>query len=402
VLEATGGIEMRMSKIFLFAACIALMIGSAFAQETNIPGDSNGDKIISAEEVTSAEKLAKEGKLSEDELQEIKHIHEKYPITVIDSANRTVTIYKPVKRLISQGTYAYEAISLLNAQDRLSAVTNTAQRVYGFIPGINGKPTVGEYREIDYEKVIENQPDLYIVGSNKTLSDIETKLEPLGTAIVVLGFSKMKMFEGEFRTLAKLLEENESVEEYLAWRNDHIRMIQDKTADIKHKLRVYNEYSDMAWTTGTDGSGINDVITLAGGLNIGSTINKSNSAEVDPEWLMAQNPEVIVIPAFLDYAPTDLTGYHLSSTDNAKKFIEEASSKTGWKETDAVKNKRVFVIDGETGSASCRGAVGVCYCAKWFYPEVFKDLNPDAINKEYFEKWLGASYKGIWAYPEAS
>ena len=393
---------MRMSKIFLFAACIALMIGSAFAQETNIPGDSNGDKIISAEEVTSAEKLAKEGKLSEDELQEIKHIHEKYPITVIDSANRTVTIYKPVKRLISQGTYAYEAISLLNAQDRLSAVTNTAQRVYGFIPGINGKPTVGEYREIDYEKVIENQPDLYIVGSNKTLSDIETKLEPLGTAIVVLGFSKMKMFEGEFRTLAKLLEENESVEEYLAWRNDHIRMIQDKTADIKHKLRVYNEYSDMAWTTGTDGSGINDVITLAGGLNIGSTINKSNSAEVDPEWLMAQNPEVIVIPAFLDYAPTDLTGYHLSSTDNAKKFIEEASSKTGWKETDAVKNKRVFVIDGETGSASCRGAVGVCYCAKWFYPEVFKDLNPDAINKEYFEKWLGASYKGIWAYPEAS
>jgi len=378
------------------------MIGSAFAQETNIPGDSNGDKIISAEEVTSAEKLAKEGKLSEDELQEIKHIHEKYPITVIDSANRTVTIYKPVKRLISQGTYAYEAISLLNAQDRLSAVTNTAQRVYGFIPGINGKPTVGEYREIDYEKVIENQPDLYIVGSNKTLSDIETKLEPLGTAIVVLGFSKMKMFEGEFRTLAKLLEENESVEEYLAWRNDHIKMIKDKTADIKHKLRVYNEYSDMAWTTGTDGSGINDVITLAGGLNIGSTINKSNSAEVDPEWLMAQNPEVIVIPAFLDYAPTDLTGYHLSSTDNAKKFIEEASSKTGWKETDAVKNKRVFVIDGETGSASCRGAVGVCYCAKWFYPEVFKDLNPDAINKEYFEKWLGASYKGIWAYPEAS
>lgn len=393
---------MRTSIIFLFVACIALMIVSAFAQETNVPGDSNGDKIISAEEVAAAEKLAKEGKLSEDELQEIKHIHEKYPITVIDSANRTVTIYKPVKRLISQGTYAYEAISLLNAQDRLSAVTNTAQRVYGFIPGINGKPTVGEYREVDYEKVIENQPDLYIVGSNKTLSDIETKLEPLGTAIVVLGFSKMKMFEGEFRTLAKLLEENESVEEYLTWRNDHIKMIQDKTADITQKLRVYNEYSDMAWTTGTDGSGINDVITLAGGLNIGSTINKSNSAEVDPEWLMAQNPEVIVIPAFLDYAPTDLTGYHLSSTDNAKKFIEEASSKTGWKETDAVKNKRVFVIDGETGSASCRGVVGVCYCAKWFYPEVFTDLDPDAINREYFEKWLGASYKGIWAYPEAS
>jgi len=100
---------------------------------------------------------------------------------------------------------------------------------------------------------------------------------------------------------------------------------------------------------------------------------------------MAQNPEVIIIPAFFDYAPTDLTGYHLNSTENARKFIEEASSRTGWKETDAVKNKRVYVLDGETGSASCRGVVGVCYCAKWFYPEVFGDLDPDAINREYFE-----------------
>jgi len=36
----------------------------------------------------------------------------------------------------------------------------------------------------------------------------------------------------------------------------------------------------MAWTTGTSGSGINDVIALAGGMNIGNALNKSNSAEV--------------------------------------------------------------------------------------------------------------------------
>jgi iron complex transport system substrate-binding protein len=40
--------------------------------------------------------------------------------------------------------------------------------------------------------------------------------------------------------------------------------------------------------------------------------------------------------------------------------------------------------------------------AKWFYPEIFQDLNPDEINKEYCEKWLGVPYKGIWAYPRAS
>ncbi|OPX77153.1 MAG: corrinoid ABC transporter substrate-binding protein [Methanosaeta sp. PtaB.Bin018] len=392
---------MRWKIFALMIVCASLMVGLAFAQVTDVPGDSNGDKIVSAEEVAAAEKLAKEGKLSADELQEIKHIHEKYPINITDSAGREVTIYKPVKRMISQGTWAYEPIFVLKAQDRLSAVTNTAQRVYGFVPGIKEKPAVGEYREIDYEKVIENRPDVYIIGSNKTLSDIEEKLEPLGTAIVVFPFSNMKTFDKEFRALARLLEEDEKVEEYLAWREGYLKEIQEKTADIAHKPRVYNEYSDMAWTTGTSGSGINDVITLAGGLNIGNALNKSNSAEVAPEWVMTQNPEVIVIPAFFDFAPTDLTGYHLDSTDNARKFIEEASSRTGWKETDAVKNIRVFVLDGETGSASCRGVVGVCYCAKWFYPEAFKDLDPDAINREYFEKWLGVPYKGIWGYPSA-
>jgi len=389
----------------VFALVLALFVSSAiapaFAKEIEVPGDSNGDKIVSADEVAAAEKLANDGKLSTDELQEIKHIHEKYPINITDSADRTVTIYKPVERIISQGTYAHEAICLLNAQDRLSAVTNTAQRVYGFIPGIKEKPQVGEYREIDYEKVIENRPDVYIIGSNTTLPDVEKKLEPLGTAVVVLGFSKMNMFEKEFRALARLLEEDEKVEEYLGWREGYLKMIQEKTEDISQKPRVYVEYSDLPWKTPIN----SEVTTMAGGFNIASPLGKTtttSSVEVSPEWVMTQNPEVIVIPAFLDYAPTDLTGYHLNSTDNAEKFIADMSNRTGWADIDAVKDSRVYVLDGETGAASCRGVVGVCYCAKWFYPEIFKDLNPDEINREYFEKWLGASYEGIWAYPPAS
>jgi len=98
---------MRWKSFALIIACTMLMIGSAFAQGIVVPGDSDGDKIVSAEEVAAAEKLAQEGKLSADELKEIKHIHEKYPINITDSANRTVTIYKPVKRMIIQVTTGY-------------------------------------------------------------------------------------------------------------------------------------------------------------------------------------------------------------------------------------------------------------------------------------------------------
>ncbi len=148
---------MRRSNLALAMACMMLLIGSAFAQGIDIPGDSDGDKIVSTEEVAAAEKLAQEGKLSANELQEIKHIHEKYPINITDSANRTVTIYKLVKRMIIQPTFEYEPVFILGAQDRLAAVTNTAQKCFFYMPGIKDKPAVGEYKEIDYEAVIENR-----------------------------------------------------------------------------------------------------------------------------------------------------------------------------------------------------------------------------------------------------
>jgi len=397
-----GGLKMKM--VILALMCFSLIFATASAQGIVVPGDADGDMIVSDEELELAEQSYSEGKITSDELEEIRHIYEKYPITIVDSANRTVTIYKPAKRIISQGTWTYEPLFVLGAKDRLVAITNTAQRVYSFVPEIEDKPTVGEYREIDYEKVLENNPDLYIIGSDRDIEDIEDKLKPLGTTIVVLKFSQINKFEEEFNTLSKLIGDDTNVEAFLAWRNSQLTQIRERTETIDPKIRVYNEYSDMPWTTATSGSGTHDVITMAGGYNIADVLNMPNSAEVDPEWVMVQNPEVIIIPAFFDYAPTDLTRYDMVSTENAKQFIEDLTNRAGWKEIDAVKNGRVHVLDGECSACSCRGGglIGVCYCVKWFYPEEFEDLDPEAIHREYFEEWLSVPYQGVWAYPQAT
>lgn len=382
-----------------------LMIGSAFGQGTDVPGDSNGDKIVSAEEVVAAEKLAQEGKLSADELQEIKHIHEKYPITITDSANRTITIYKPVKRLIIQPTFEYEPVFILGAQDRLVAVTSTAQKCFFYMPGIKDKPAVGEYKEIDYEAVIENQPDIYILGSNKTLNDVESKLNPIGTTVIVMDLSSLITFKDSFRTLAKMMEEEDRAEEFLSWWESYINDIKEKTDEIEPKRKVYNDYAnELPWSTGARTSGIDDSITLAGGFNIARNLDKLYYAEVDPEWVLEQNPEVLIIPAFHDYDPSGdyLTGYQLENGDNARKFIGEISQWDEWKHLEAVKNGKIYVLDGDTGFTSCKAVIAAAYMAKWFYPEQFKDLDPEAIHKEYFEEWLDVPYQGIWAYPHAS
>lgn len=100
--------------------------------------------------MAAAEKLAQEGKLSADELQEIKHIHEKYPINVTDSANRTVTIYKPVKSIIPMGWSQCEPVFILGETDKIAGIRSDLKESYAYIPGLNDKPTIGGWNSIDY------------------------------------------------------------------------------------------------------------------------------------------------------------------------------------------------------------------------------------------------------------
>ncbi len=62
----------------IFALVLALFVSSAiapaFAKGIDVPGDSNGDKIVSAEELKAAERLSQEGKITKAQLEEIKNI----------------------------------------------------------------------------------------------------------------------------------------------------------------------------------------------------------------------------------------------------------------------------------------------------------------------------------------
>ncbi|OPY55292.1 MAG: corrinoid ABC transporter substrate-binding protein [Methanosaeta sp. PtaU1.Bin060] len=393
-----------MSKGILALITLALLIiGSAHAQGIVVPGDSNGDNIVSAEEVAAAEKLAKEGKLSADQLQEIKHIHEKYPIEITDSANNTISIYKPIKKLVIQHTTGYLPVFILGAQDKIVAVTTTAQEDYSWVPGMKDKPTVGGYKELDFEKIISAKPD--VIFTSKERPDIKEKLEPGNISVVALKFAETAKFDQEFRTLSKLLEKSEKAEEFISWRDSYLDQIKGKTEEIDQKIRVFlgsGGSRSQTWSSNTIGSGIHDAVTMAGGHNIVSELPGVYSVTVDPEWVIEKDPEAIIVMGWgAGEEPSGLTGYDINSPDKAKQFIESLRDNEVLKNTSAARNDRIYVIDGSLMLGSTTSYLGAIYCAKWFYPELFKDMIPEQIHKEFIEKWIGASYKGVWAYPQA-
>ncbi len=388
-----------MRMVLLALIYFSLIFATASAIDVVVPGDADGDMIVSDEELEQAEKSFDEGKITSDELEEIRHIHDDYPITIIDSADRAVTIYKPVKAVIPMSASNCEPIFVLGGVDQIAGMRMDLQESYSWIPGIEDKPTIGGYNEIDYEKVIELWPDI-VISATSNMDNLESNLGPSEIPYVIL-FRTLDQdaYDRDLKLLAKILEKEERADEFLSWKQsclDPLKEITDKIDSVDRR-KVYCESVHHAFYTVTKNSGAHDVINMAGGNNIARDLTgQPYCIDVDPEWVLTKNPDVVILmTGIANYTTED------NNIENLDQLLKFAYNRTGLKETNAAENGQIYLIN-PTYTDWGRGFIGASYMARWFYPDISKNLDPDAINKEYFENWLGVPYQGIWAYPRVS
>lgn len=123
------------------------------------------------------------------------------------------------------------------------------------------------------------------------------------------------------------------------------------------------------------------MIVSAGGINIfgDPTLAGKN---IDPEKVLLANPDLIIKtssgPALKN------TGVYTPPTQEDYKTIStEMVQRSGWQDLKAVKNKNLYVTTG-----FCAGGIGkmigTVYTAKWLYPELMLDINPDKV----FAQWM--------------
>ena len=63
-----------------------------------------------------------------------------------------------------------------------------------------------------------------------------------------------------------------------------------------------------------------------------------------------------------------------------------------------LKDGQVYVVSIEIYTGP-RAPVGVLYFAKWLYPQLFADLDPEAVHREFLSRFHGLEAKGAWVYP---
>ena len=313
-----------------------------------------------------------------------------------------VTVNKPVKRIVVLGHDSAEVLRALNAVDKTVGVDQGIKEETVFFPELSKLPSVGSRSGTDYEAILTLNPDV-IMAFSEMKEEQKEKLP--GITVFSLGIRHPVVFVESVGKLGYILDKKEEAEELLNWYEGWLNEIKSRTKGLSEdeKPRVFHwAFFQLGggYKTAPKGRYPHEIGDIAGGKNIAEDL-EGTWPTVDPEWVMGQNPEIIVAHAYIQYIRC---GYAVDDPSEMAAAREDILNRPELANVAAVKNKRVYIIDFKnleiSGSATI---IAIAYMAKWFHPHLFEDMDPKAIHQEYLTKFCGLDYDldkhGVFVYP---
>lgn len=405
----------------LMASVMMVSIMPGFASSTlSIFGNANLDETIDEEDIAYVNGVIKgtnaptnfsdanyDGKVDNLDLDQIEKIisSEEKALTLIDSAENIVTVKKPLGELVVLlGPILEPMRSIKVDEDKIVGVGTYMKEDNVFYPEFNASQGLGSVSSPDYEAILELHPDtvwIYAsVGSSSSYDEIQNKLAEIDPNITVLridGYRPSNHVD-EIRKMGYILGRRNESEEFIDFYSGVMDTVKERveTLSDEDKPKVYFEASpetDPYMTCG-EGAGYHEKIVLAGGYNIFSDLK--DYPVVDPEDVMKRDPDVIIIVA------RGKSGYKSDDMAELTRLRDQIMGRPELANVTAVRDGRVYVISNDLYGGA-QHFIGVAYLAKWFYPELFEDLNPKSIHQEYLTRFQGLDYDlnehGVFVYP---
>lgn len=270
-----------------------------------------------------------------------------YPMEIIDGYGNKVTLDKQPTKIISLAPSHTEILFALGLDDEIIGVTP-----YCVYPEkATTKENVGDAFNINIEKILELEPDLFIqYGPGK--EDVNNKLSSSG--IVVLSYAPESIEEvinliNEIGRATNKIAEAEAVTQDMISKKDYIL----ETVKEANKPKVFFEVWDEPLQTAGPGSFLDELINLAGGDNIAKDAQGAY-AQFDLEQLIERNPDI-----------------YITSKDVETKTVESIKARAGFDEINAIKNDRIYILDPLISIPGPRIIDGLEMLAKSIHPELF-------------------------------
>jgi len=338
-----------------------------------IAGDCSASNLTDANQ---------DGVIDQRDIDQVEAIidHEETRLYYVDIDGYNASVHYPVQTMIAIYTKYVEVVRVLNATDMIIGVDDSVGTYKTFFPTLTSLPSVGNRFTPDVEKILAVDPDIYFTGTrNNYDSALETKLSANGTDIDVVRLPTWeygKTTQG-LLTLAYILGKEERAYEYLEWHDSLLKSITDKIATIPTEDRVTVLLDSVGNKARSTGSGDYENSQIAGAINIGGELSGGIYPVYDVEWVIEKNPDFII--------GLITAGYNGNLTDLQARYDVLAAQ---FNATDAVKNGNLHIMAFDIMNGASY-LVSIAYQAKWYYPDLFADLDPQKIHQEYLDTFCG-------------
>ncbi|RUM34983.1 MAG: hypothetical protein DSY33_00745 [Archaeoglobus sp.] len=351
---------------------------------------------------------------------QIKSKQSEKTITVTDALGRKIHIKTPVKKIVLlYGLEDYAAIGGNDSLRKLVGINAWRYKMYRpdwwqawkeYHPEIAKLPDVGQPgKTFQVEEVIKLKPDVVIADRSmyKYMSEDIKKLGDAGIPVVFTDFfphtdNVTKLFEEVNKSaviLGKILNRENRAQEVVKFFENHIKEVVEKTKNIKHRPKVVVFATWSKWRVYGKKGMYNFWIDLAGGENIAANVIPGFSGDINPEYVLKMNPDVIVFTCNNNFPSGQkvVIGYTVRNSTPAKEVLRSLISRQGWNDINAIKSKRVYIIHHGLSHGHLFEFVCLEYMAKWLHPEIFKNLNPSEDLRAFYSKFMPMPLHGVWA-----
>ena len=422
---------MRMDRISAKTAMTMLMLALALPAAASdytlgVFGNANEDDTINMQDVTYTELIILEYR-DQTELSDAKHdgkinmqdvtqielvilgkekeitIEELDVFTPEHPVKSVITVHKPVERIVVLMPPSAEALRAIGAEDNVVGVGSQIIDKEIFFPKLSNLPSIGMWMGpgLDYEAILNLNPDLFMAFVKSPTYMDEEKLPSV--TVIDLGMYNPAVFPEGVRKLGYLLDERDGAEEYLNWQTGWTNTIGSRTEELSEdeKPRVFMWAfftPGGAYTTVSKSMRHHQMCDIAGGIDIAEDLSYTGPwPKVDAEWVIEQNPDVIIALTFSG-------GYGVDDPSEMVAAKEDIIARPELANVAAVKTGNVYIMNHMDISAAGSGClIGTAYMAKWLQPGLFDDLDPQAIHQEFLTEFQGLNYDlsehGVFVYP---
>ncbi|USG63353.1 ABC transporter substrate-binding protein [Brevibacillus ruminantium] len=277
-----------------------------------------------------------------------------YPITIKDATGQDITFTQAPEKIVSASPAETEILFALGLGDKVVGVSD-----YDDYPEeAKTKPKVGGVLSPNEEAILSQSPDL-VIGGISMKKEVVAKLRSLDLKVVTVRPKVVQDVMEDILLIGQITDRQVQAEELVSRMKEDIRKVTEAVQSLKpeEKKKVYLEFS-AGWTVGK-GEFLDELINLAGGINIAADTEGWNP--ISEEKILKEDPDVILYAkGFTD----EKTGETLEQT---------IRKRNGWDKMKAIRENQVAGLDHNVLSRpGPRITEGLYEMAKAIYPDRLK------------------------------